>query len=375
MAVPSRGPIMLYQPQNGIFNAFTIVTAAPSVNQILRVATESRHVILYGTHDIGGLFDPLLIRWSYQEDYEDWLPTDTNTAGDFRLNSSGSEIVSVVKVRDQHLILTDSDAFTQAYIGPNDVFGFSRAGEKCGAMGQNAATEHGGVAYWMSNNNKFCRFDGRVQDLPCDVLRFVFDNIDLRYNNKVFAGTNSQYNELIWLYTSKDSPDGENDRYVIFNLLENSWNIGTLARTAWKDRTTYDDIIASGAEGEGLFYHEIGIAADTSVLRAHVESAYFDEGDGDAILFVNKFVADMRDTQNNQTPTNVRVYLKTRKYPGNEIITKGPYLVNGFTGKTSTRLRGRQVAVRIESDTLSSQVTDKWRMNQFSMAMQGDGKR
>jgi hypothetical protein len=378
MAVPSQGPLFLYSPQNGIFNRFVLVTAAPSVNNVVRVATESRHVILYGTHDVSGNYDPLLVRWCSQEDYTDWVPTLTNTAGDFRLNSSGSEIVNVQKMRDQHLILTDADAFVQAYIGPNDIFGFSRAGSACGLLAQNAVVEYSGVAYWMGNNGQFFKYDGRIQPLPCTVLRYIYDNLDPRYIPKITCGTNSQFDELIWFYTSTDSVDGENDRYVIFNPVENHWTIGTLRRNAWKDRSVYNQILAAGGEGEGLFYHELGLSADTSLLSAFIESAYFDMSDGDPIMFSNKFVPDFRNPENQFITDSVQVYLKARKYPGGPIITKGPYTVTGSTERVSTRLRGREFALRIESNTqtgVPANTNGKWRLNEFRMALEADGKR
>ncbi len=378
MAVPSQGPLFLYSPQNGIFTRFALVTAAPSINEVVRVATESRHVVLYGTHDVSGNFDPLLLRWCSQEDYTDWTPTLTNTAGDFRLNSSGSEIVGVQKMRDQMLILTDADAFLQAYIGPNDIFGFSRAGSACGLLARNAVTEYSGVVYWMGNNGQFFRYDGRIQPLSCTVLRYVYDNIDSRYKDKIYAGTNAQFDEIIWFYTSTDSVDGENDRYVIFNTVENHWTIGTLARNAWKDRSVYTQILGAGSEGNGLYYHELGLSDDTSAMAAFLESGYFDMADGDQIMFSNKFVPDFRNPENQFITDNVQVYLKARKYPGGDIITKGPYTISGDTQRVSTRLRGREFALRVESETLTGlplNSNGKWRLHNFRMGLEPDGKR
>lgn len=373
MAVPDAGPLFLWSPQNGITARFALISAAPSVNNIVRVATEARHVILYGTHDLAGTYDPLLIRWCSSEDYTDWTPTAINTAGDKRLGSRGSRIVGVQRMRDQHLIMTDFDATLQSYIGPNDVFGFSRAGENCGLIARNAIVEYAGAAYWMSNSGQFFKYDGRMQPIPCTVLRYVFQNLDAAYASKVYAGTNAQFDEIIWLYTSEDSTDGENDRYVIYNTIENHWTIGSLRRTTWLDRSTFSTILATGVANTNLYYHEVGYADDTAALSAYLQSAYFDMQDGDAIMFTNKFVPDLRAQDGGALQNDVSLYLYGRKYPGESPIIKGPYVFNAGTPKISNRLRGREFAVRFESE---SQVeTSGWRLGEIRMSLQADGAR
>lgn len=370
VAVPTSGPLMLWQPQLGVDAAAAIITAAPSINQIVRVAPEARHIVLYGTHDISGTFDPLLIRWCSSEDYNDWTPTLTNTAGDYRLPSRGSEIRNVARMTDKTVILTDADLFTQNYIGSNDVFGFIRGAENCGVISQNAAVEYNGVLYWMSNNGQFFRYDGRVQTIPCQVLRFVFENLNVLQSDKICAGVNSRFDEIIWFYPSLSS--NENDRYVIYHTLENHWTIGTLVRTSWKDTGTFDAPLATGSAGMGLYYHETGYADDTQPLEAYIESAYFDTQDGDEIMFSNKVVPDFSNISNNNGFTGtIYITLRARKYPEAAVITKGPYLVQSSTPKISTRLRGREFAVRLES----SEFNVPWRLGEFRMSLEGDGKR
>jgi len=370
MAVPTSGPLMLWQPQNGYDTHAAIITAAPSVNQIVRVAPEARHVVLYGTHDISGNYDPLLIRWCSSEDYTDWMPTITNTAGDYRLPSRGSEIRAVTRMADKTVILTDSDLFSQNYIGSNDVFGFIRAAENCGVISRNAAVEFNGVLYWMSNNNQFFKFDGRVQPLPCSVLRYVFDNFNHAQSSKICAGVNSRFDEVVWFYPSPTSE--ENDRYVIYNTTENHWTIGTIERTAWKDTGTYDNPIGAGGPGDGLFYHEVGYTDGSQPMVAYLESAYFDEGSGDTILFSNKVVPDFSNISDNTPFTGqLSLTLRARRYPDAAVITKGPYLIEGSTDKISLRLRGREFAVRLDS----SAINQPWRLGEFRMSLEPDGKR
>lgn len=373
MAVPSGGPLLYWSTSAGIVSRATIVTAAPSVNQIVRIASEARHVLLYGTHDISSSYSPLLIRWCSQEDFTDWTPTATNNAGDYPLPSRGSEIRAVNRWSDKTAILTDNDMFIQSYIGGNDVFGFSAVGERCGVISRNAAVEYSGTLYWMSNNGQFYQYDGRLQPLPCTVLRFVYDNLNEFCLDKIYAGTNATFDEVIWFYTSNDSTNGENDRYVIYNTREKHWTIGTMPRTTWEDIGTFNTPLATNSLPGDLFYQESGYTADASALSANLEGAYFDQEAGDNILFVNKFVPDFSNLSNN-TPYSgsLNISLKARKYPGGPVITKGPFTVTGSTQKTSLRLRGRELALQIQSSTSSNL---PWRMGQFRAAIEPDGLR
>lgn len=465
VAVPSDGPLMFWNTSNGITDRATIITAAPSVNQIVRVASEARHVLLYGTHDVSGNYSPLLIRWCSQEDYTDWTPTALNTAGDYPLPSRGSEIRAVNRIRDKTAILTDADLYIQSYIGGNDVFGFVAAGEQCGVISRNAAIEYRGVLYWMSNNGQFYRHDGRTTTLECPVLRHVYDNLDPLYTKKICAGVNSTFDEIIWLYTSSEpqygvvatglatgstntiitdlpfsqvaslqifldgvefpvrivalggylateadefllTEDGyelftpyvigwepaeylpfsgtlievrvalnnkENDKYVVYNVAENHWTIGSFSRTAWKDSSTFDYPLALGHDSADLYFHEAGYSADGQPLAAHLDGAFFDNQEGKAIMFADKFVPDFSNLENNEPYVgNLNITFSSRKYPGGPTITKGPYTVSASTQRLSPRLRGREFALRIESSTVAS---EPWRMGKLRMAIGQDGLR
>ena len=225
----------------------------------------------------------------------------------------------------------------------------------------------------MSVGGQFYQYDGRLQPLPCTVLRYVFDNLNEFQTDKIYVGTNSTFDEIIWFYPSKDSPDGENDRYVIYNVREKHWTIGSMNRTVWEDLGTFDFPLAIDSHAANLYEQEIGYTADTSVLAANLEGAYFDQESGDNIMFVNKFVPDFSNLDDN-TPYSgtLQISLKARKYPGGPVITKGPFNVTGATQKTSLRLRGRELAIQIQSSTSSDL---PWRMGQFRLAIEPDGLR
>ena len=63
--------------------------SVPSVSFVSTVSFPDRHFIAGGAQEYsgGGNVDPMLIRWSDQEDFTDFGPTSTNTAGDQRLKS------------------------------------------------------------------------------------------------------------------------------------------------------------------------------------------------------------------------------------------------------------------------------------------------
>lgn len=370
MAVPTSGPLMIWNTNGSPGDSVSVITAAPSVNNIVRVA-DSRQVILYGTIPQGGsTFDPLQIRWSSQEDYNDWTPTNLNTSGEFRIQSRGSGIRSVVKLGNSHAILTASDLHLQNFVGGEDQFGFVRQSENCGVISRKAAVEYNGILYWMSNANQFFMFNGRVETIPCDVLAFVFQNLNPLYVDKVRAGVNVDFNEIWWFYPDLDST-GENNRYVIYNTVERHWAIGAMARTVWHSSRVLNKPIGAGLEGEGLYYHESGWAADTSAISAFLESAYFNGNQDAYILFTDKIVPDFAQADGD-TPFdgNIQILLTGRKYPNGEEVVKGPFTVGPTTTKISSRMRAREFKLRISSD----EINRPWQMGEISMTLKPDGR-
>jgi hypothetical protein len=368
LAVYTRGPLMIWSPNQDITVPASVISTAPSINNIVKVA-DSRQVFLYGTHDTLGVYDPLLIRWSDRESYTNWTPTTLNTAGEFRLTSRGSEIRSVTKVGDAHVILTAADLFLQTFVGGDDQFGFVRQSENCGVISQKAAVEFNGILYWMSNFNQFFSFNGRVESIPCDVLRFVFDNINPLYQDKIRAGVNAFYNEIWWFYPDTSST-GENNRYVIYNVLERHWSIGALDRTVWHNSRVFNRSIAAGHKGKGLFYHETGHADGSAPLKSYLKSSFFNGGKDPYILFTDKLVPDFAQADGD-TPFdgNIKVTLFGRNYPNGAETVKGPFTVGPSTKKISTRLRAREFALKIESD----EINKPWQMGEFSMTLKPDG--
>ena len=367
---------------SGNLAARTNVSGAPTKSRFMLVSGDDRHVICFGTETTIGTSstqDNMFIRFSDQEDPATWTPTATNTAGSQRL-TDGNQINAAVRSRGVILIYTDTALYQMQFIGPPFTFGFRQLGTNCGAVGINSAVDVNGIAYWMGNDSFFL-FDGAVKKIPCSVQDYVFDDINNNALGDVFCAVNSDFNEVIWFYPSKNS--NQIDRNVTYNYAEKIWYIGTLARSSWADRGVYSNPYAAEFEAsdttatistingvkEGrtfVYLHEEGVNDDGAAMNCHVESGDIDVGDGDQFLSVSRFIPDFK----NQVG-EVDITVKSRPYPSASQRTHGPFIVTTSTTKKDTRIRGRQLALRVSSDA----VDDKWRYGTIRFDGKPDGMR
>jgi hypothetical protein len=324
----------------------------------------------------------LFVRFSDQENINEFAESVTNTAGGQRL-SDGNRIMTAVRSRGQILILTDTSLHGMQYIGPPYTFGFQQLASNCGALGPHCALDVNGLAMWMGPE-AFYVFDGTVKKIPCTVQDYVFKDLNLVQGRKVFAGLNTDYNEITWFYCSFTSDSI--DRSVTYNYLEDVWSIGSLARTAWQDVGTFNlpvatqQLVNSTATSPSTIYgltagrtvvynQESGVnQADGTGITASLESGYFDMGEGDNMLLMRKFIPDFKDQQGNLT-----VNLLLRPYPQASASPSSldPYLIAPGTQKVDTRARGRQIAIKIDS----SGVDTNWRYGTLRVDIQPDGLR
>ena len=342
---------------------------APTITRRIMVSGADRHVVCFGCNPLGEADqDLLMVRWSDQENPVDWTPTATNTAGSQRI-SSGSEIISAQKTRQEMLIWTDTSLHAMRFTGPPFTFGFSMLANNVSIIGPNAVTTVGDKVFWMDREN-FYVYTGRVQTIPCTLLRYVFDVINLKQNFKCFAASNKMFDEVFWFYPSADAT--EIDRYVKFNFTENTWDLGTLSRTAWVDYGIHNNPRASGiASGTNFVYvHETGDDNDGSPMTSFIESADFDIGDGDQFMFVSRLVPDI-DITSSDAEASVNYILKTRNYPGDSLTTNSTSAVKSSTQQAFLRSRSRQIALRIESST--TDIT--WTLGDLRLDIRPDGRR
>jgi hypothetical protein len=379
------GRLYQWNPDSGVDQRATLVSGAPTANSYMLVSSPDRHLICFGTETTIGdpdTQDPLFVRFSNQEDINTFVESATNTAGGQRL-SDGNRIQTAVRSRGQILVLTDTSLHGMQYIGPPYTFGFQQLGTNCGALGPHSAIEVNGLAFWMGHE-AFYVFDGTVKKLPCTLQDYVFDDINLVQEDKVFAALNSDFNEVTWFYCSYTSD--YIDRCVTFNYVENVWSEGSLARTSWQDVSSFENPVGTQylpestqntistiyglTAGRTLVYnHEDGVnQADGSAITAFIDSGYFDIGDGDNMLLMSRFIPDFKDQQGNLT---VNLFLRPYPQATASPSSLDPYVITPTTEKVDTRARGRQIALKITSD----EVDTNWRYGTMRVDIKPDGLR
>lgn len=359
----------------------------PSVINEILVADSSRIVIAFGCNDYGETaLDPMLIRWSAQESYTDWTPSATNQAGSFRI-SHGSQIIGALQTRQEILVWTDAAIYSMQYLGPPLVWGFTLLTDNISIVSQNAMATASGVTYWMGTD-KFYIYSGRVETLPCAVRTYVYQNINRDQFSQCFASTNEGFSEVWWFYCSANS--NVIDRYVIFNYLDRVWYYGELTRTAWIDSPLREYPMAAGADNY-LYYHELGVDDGStnppSPITAYIQSSDFDIGDGHNYGFVWRMIPDITfDGSTTPSPLKptVTMTMRPRQNPGSSYGTalapsvtsaqsyagQSTYTVQQFTEIIYSRVRGRQMAFKIESNTLGTQ----WQLGVPRIDVRPDGR-
>lgn len=345
-------------------------SGVPTQNRITSVSFPDRHVISAGSINASdNQFDPMLVRFSDQEDFTNFTVTATNTAGDQRLEI-GSKIISVTPSKDETLIQTDEAIYGMTFVGPPFTFSFRLLAVNCGAVAQEGTIVVDARAYWIGQSNFFV-YNGAVQKLPCPVQHFVFDRLNTDFIDKTHVGQNKKFNEITWFYVSTSNTTTSNpepDSYVTYNYSENVWTIGELDRNTWTDAKGFrTDPFAFDADGH-LYIHEVGNNADGEAMNCHIESAEIEvDADGSRQFLIDRIVPDV--TMSNSTTLAVK--FKSRKYPNAPEITKGPFNVFQSTEKISTRVKGRQIAIRYES----SGNDDEWALGDFRINAQADSVR
>ena len=361
IANPKGGGIYAWDTSVGTGTRAAVISGAPTTANAVLVSEQDRHLIAFGAHD-GSLNQPMLIRWSDQEDYTTWTASATNTAGS-KLLRGGSEILAAIPTQGEILVLTDNNAHTMQFVGGNFVYAFQEIAQNCGIIGPQAGISVDGRIFYMGQSD-FYLYDGRVRTLPCDVHEFVYRDIEINQRAKCHAGHNPDFDEVWWFFPS----DGElePDKYVIYDYAQNIWSCGSMARTTWVSAGhVYPNPLATSTTGY-MYAHESGNSDDGSALAAYVESGDFDMADGGKLVFMDRVIPDFVDQVGNITLT-----IKTRKYPQGTPTSKGPYTLATTSTMVPIRARGRQVAFRLAS----SGTSNFWRLGTFRGRMRPDGSR
>jgi len=369
--------------------AVSLIVDVPVVQNNMTVSDSSRFLIAFGCNDYGSsAIDPMLIRWSAQDDIYNWTPDPTNQAGFTRL-SHGSEIITYVQTRQEIVVFTNASVYSFQYLGPPYVWAAQLLGDNISIMSPNAAVIASGVVYWMGVD-KFYAYDGRVQTLNCDLRRYIFGDINQEQSLQVFSGTNEGFNEVWWFYCSANAT--AIDKYVIYNYLEKVWYYGTMSRTAWLDSGLQSYPIAANYTTAtltgNLINHETGLNDNTTgtpvAIDAYISSSTFDIGDGHNFGFVWRILPDLTFENAENTPAGVpptvSMTLQGLANSGSGVTStasqpvakSSTYVITEeFTGMIFTRMRGRQLIFKIGSN----QINTAWQLGAPRIDIRPDGRR
>jgi hypothetical protein len=363
----------------------------PLYQNVFIISDASRFLIVFGTNDYGStILDPMLIRWSDQESLTTWYPAVTNQAGSVRL-SHGSKIVTTLQSRQEILVYTDQAVYSLQYLGPPYVWGTQLLADNISIAGPNAVAIGSGVTYWMGVD-KFYKYDGRIQTLRCDLLRFVYNDINRLQFDQVFASTNEGFNEVWFFYCSTNS--NTVDRYVVYNYTEDLWQYGTMARTAWLD-TGLRSYPVAATYSYNIVNHEFGVddneTGTTTAITASITSAQFDLDDGNNFAFVWRVLPDLTFS-GSTAGTTPSMYMQLLPLQNSGSGYNSPKSVGGtdstatqavtatqtypidpdtYTGQINIRVRGRQMSIRVYSDTIGIQ----WQLGSPRLDIRLDGRR
>ena len=336
-------------------------SGVPISVKCITVSFPDRHLVAGGCTPLAqSEIDPMLIRFSNQEDFVTFTPTSTNTAGDQRLEV-GTKIISMIPTKDETFIQTDEAAYGMSFVGPPFTFSFRLLAVNCGAVSLHGSINVDSDVYWMGRSNFFV-YDGAVKELPCSVQYYVFDRMQSSYIDKTYAGHNKKFNEITWFYVSNENPAGtinpEPDSYVTYNYAENVWTIGTLNRNVWLDAQGFRNVPFAFDGDAKLYDHESGNSDNGNAMNCFIESGELEiDETGNRTFLIDKIVPDATMTSN----TNLNVEFKCKKYPNGTEVTKGPFTITSSTQKVSTRAKGRQIAIKYSS----TGINDDWTLGDF----------
>ena len=401
LAATSAGaPINTTGTQSGIqsispraipVSQLTGANEVPISQKYFLISDASRFVICFGTNDVfSTTVDPMLIRWSDQESVTEWEPSITNQAGSVRL-SHGSEIVTALQSRQEILVWTDSTLYSLQYLGPPYVWGSQLLGDNISIAGPNAAALASGITYWMGAD-KFYKYAGGIQTLRCDLLRYVYNDINRQQFDQVYASTNEGFNEVWWFYCSENS--NEANRYVVYNYTEDIWYYGNLGRSAWLD-TGLRSFPVAATYANNIVNHESGVddnmLANPLPIEASITTSQFDIGDGHNFAFVWRMLPDLtfNGSTDGVTP-RLTMQLQPLKNSGSGYTSPKsvggidsdateavvatqiyPIDLDTYNGQVYIRVRARQMSMRIASNTIGTQ----WQLGSPRIDLTADGRR
>jgi hypothetical protein len=373
LSCPLNGPIYEWSPTAGQPISL-VIPQAPSVNSGMFVAMPQRQVIAWGS-TFNGIQDPLLIRWSDVDDYNQWIALITNQAGSYRI-PKGSKIIQGIQAGQQGLIWTDLGLWAMQYVGPPYVYQFNELGTGCGLVGRKAAANVSGIVYWMGQS-QFYRLSGNgIEPIKCPIWDIVFQDLDTNNLDRIRVAPNSRFGEIAWHFPTKGN-SGENDGYVKYNFVLDQWDYGFnsaanpyVSRTAWINESVLGPPIGA-ALNQYIYQHETSTDADGQPMDSYFQTGYFVLSEADVKMFIDQVWPDMKWGYYGGTQgANILLTFYVSDYAGQTPITYGPFTLTQATTYVTPRFRGRLVSIRIESNDIGSW----WRLGNFRYRLQPDGR-
>lgn len=337
-------------------------SAVPAAVTQIMVSQNDKHLIAFGAVPFGSTsindFDPMLIRWADQDTPENWTPTTTNSAGFIRV-SRGSKIVRALAAGQEILVFTDAGLWSMQFLGTSDVFSLQEIATNISILSSGSVATVSGTSYWMGNGS-FYMYNGAVSTLPCSVSKYVFSNINKDQAEQIVCGTNKNWDEIWWFYPSSGSL--YNDRYVVFNYVENVWYYGTMARSAWLDTPLKTNPIGIGfnpaTDISTIYSHEITNDADGQAFEAYITSNDFELSDGNKFALSKRIIPDIDFSRSNVVSPLATFELRPRSFPGGVYQTNSSEVgtvfasVSNYTTQVFVRARARQMAIKVGSNAL-----------------------
>ena len=367
IATVRNGKIYYWDTSAGVATRAVLVSSianAASVPEVAGISTVSfpdRHFIVAGASKYeadgsSGTFDPMLVRWSSQEEFAKFAPTTLNTAGDQRLEV-GTKIVAMINSREETIISTDEAVYGMTFVGDPFIFSFRLLATGVGAVGINSMIAIDGNAFWMGPKS-FYVYDGVVKEIPCPLKHFVFDRMQTAFIGKTVVGHNVEFSEIIWFYVSDQNTattNPEPDAYVTYNYNEQAWAVGEMDRTVWNDAFgAREKPFAFSSEGF-LYNQETGTSDDGAAMNCFIEASPREiTAEGENLYMVDRVIPDATMGAN----SNLSLFMNTRKYPNGAETVKGPFNITSTTEKISTRVKGRQIALKFQS----TGTQDEWQL-------------
>jgi hypothetical protein len=355
-------------------SSLTGASDVPAQAMQVLVSQTDQHVLAFGATPFGGgAFDPLLIRWSDQDNPPVWTPTSTNSAGFLRV-SRGSLIIRALAVRQEILVWTDTTLYSLQYLGTTDVFGLNEYADNISLISPRALSTANNITYWMGQD-KFFAYSGRVETLPCTLRNYVFQDLNYDQVEQIISGTNEGYHEVWWFYPSANS--NTIDRYVVYNYLERIWYYGQMSRTAWSDSPLRTYPQAVGYENI-LYDHERGVDANGTPMESYIQSSDFDLADGDQFMLSRRIIPDVNFGGSTAATPELKFIVRPRNFPGST-YQEDPFdtqaviesSVDVYTNQVFVRARARQMALKISSENLGV----NWQLGSPRLDARPDGKR